>query len=150
MKATFGAGCFWGVEEAFRELHGVISTQVGYSGGHTMKPSYEEVCEDSTGHAEVVEIEYDPKKIPYRRLLDIFWMIHDPTSLNRQGHDVGDQYRSVIFYHNEQQKKEAFESMVEEAKKHKKRIVTEILPAKPFYKAEEYHQCYLKKKRNVS
>lgn len=144
MKATFGAGCFWGVEETFRSLSGVISTQVGYSGGRKINPSYEEVCEGDTGHAEVVEIEYDPKKISYNRLLDIFWQIHDPTA---QGEA---QYRSAIFYHNESQKRDAFESMVEEAKKHKRKIVTEILPAKPFYRAEEYHQAYLHKKRHVS
>lgn len=150
MKATFGAGCFWGIEEAFRSLPGVISTRVGYSGGHKINPTYKEVCEGDTGHAEVVEVEYDPKKITYSRLLDIFWQLHDPTSLNRQGPDVGDQYRSVIFYHNDAQKTEAHFSMIEESKKHKRRIVTEILPAKPFYKAEEYHQCYLQKKRHVS
>lgn len=142
-KATFGAGCFWHVEETFRKLEGVISTTVGYMGGNFKNPTYEDVCTDETGHAEVVQITYDPKKITYEQLLDVFWSIHNPTQLNRQGPDTGTQYRSVIFYHNEQQKK-----LAEQSKKkleYNKPIVTEITKAKEFYKAEEYHQRYLEK-----
>jgi len=146
-KATFGAGCFWGVEETFRKIKGVEKTTVGYMGGTLKNPTYEDVCTDKTGHAEVIQIEYDPKKISYEELLEIFWNMHDPTQLNRQGPDHGTQYRSVIFYHSLQQKKLAGESKnkLKKSKKYKAPIVTEITDAKEFYKAEEYHQKYLEK-----
>ena len=145
--ATFGAGCFWGVEAAFQKIKGVIKTTVGYMGGTTKNPSYEDVCTDETGHAEVVQIQFDNKIVTYEELLNVFWKIHDPTQLNRQGFDLGTQYRSVIFYHNENQKSRAENSKNKQEKtgKFKKPIVTEIIPAKEFYKAEEYHQNYLKK-----
>jgi peptide-methionine (S)-S-oxide reductase len=149
-KATFAAGCFWQVESAFRKLKGVISTAVGFTGGSLNNPSYKQVCSDETGHAEAIEIVFDPKKVPYKRLLDVFWKIHDPTQLNRQGPDTGKQYRSAIFYHNEKQKKEATSSKTELQKKLKDKIATEIVPAAIFYKAEEYHQRYLEKRHPVS
>ncbi len=147
-KATFGAGCFWGVEEAFRKIKGVEKTTVGYMGGNLKNPTYGDVCTDKTGHAEVIQIEYDPKKVSYEELLEIFWDLHDPTQLNRQGPDFGKQYRSVIFHHNEQQKKIAEKSKDKLAKsqKYSKPIATEITKAGEFYKAEEYHQKYLQKK----
>ncbi|MEK6904260.1 MAG: peptide-methionine (S)-S-oxide reductase MsrA [Nanoarchaeota archaeon] len=147
-KTTFGAGCFWGVEEAFRTLKGVISTSVGYMGGRMKNPTYKDVCTDKTGHAEVVQIEYNPSKISYDKLLDIFWSIHNPTTLNRQGLDFGTQYKSVIFYHNEKQKKKALQSKerLENSGKYKKPIVTEITKASEFYRAEDYHQKYLMKR----
>ena len=147
-NATFAAGCFWHVEEAFRTLEGVINTTVGYCGGNFKNPTYEDVCSDKTGHAEAVQIEYDPSKVRYEELLDIFWKNHDPTQLNRQGPDVGTQYRSVIFYHNEKQKKAAVASKekLEKSGEYNEPIVTEIKPASTFYKAEEYHQRYLDKK----
>lgn len=149
-KATFSAGCFWGVESVFRELigKGVVSTRVGYTGGHFRDPSYEEVCSGRTGHAEAVEVEYDPSKISYNDLLNIFWAIHDPTTLNRQGHDVGAQYRSAIFYHTPYQEKAALESKerLNASPQYKGRIVTEITQAGDFYPAEEYHQRYYEKK----
>jgi peptide-methionine (S)-S-oxide reductase len=147
-KATFGAGCFWGVEAAFRKLPGVISTTVGYAGGSTENPTYQDVCTDRTGHAEVVQVEFDPAKVSYRQLLDLFWQSHDPTQLNRQGPDAGTQYRSVIFYHSTAQKKEAEESRTElkNSGKYQKPIVTEISPAPAFYVAEDYHQQYLEKR----
>ncbi len=146
-KATFGAGCFWHVEEAFRQLKGVLSTTVGYSGGTMKNPTYEDVCTDKTGHAEVVEITFDPQKIFYNELLKVFWDIHDPTTKNRQGPDVGTQYRSVIFYHSSEQKVMAERSKkdLEQSKKYRKKIVTEITEAPTFYPAEEYHQHYLEK-----
>jgi peptide-methionine (S)-S-oxide reductase len=146
-KATFGAGCFWHVEEAFRYLKGVTSTTVGYMGGTLKNPTYEDVCTDKTGHAEVIEITYDPRKISYEDLLNVFWDIHDPTTKNRQGPDVGTQYRSVIFYHTLEQKTTAETSKknLEQSKKYKKKIVTEITTATIFYPAEEYHQRYLAK-----
>lgn len=147
--ATFGAGCFWGVEAAFRQIKGITKTAVGYSGGRTKNPSYEEVCTDSTGHAEVVQVEYNPKKVKYEQLLKVFWDNHNPTTLNRQGPDFGSQYRSVIFYHTPEQKSAAIASKREEQKKYKKYnkiVVTGILPAAPFYKAEDYHQQYLEKR----
>jgi peptide-methionine (S)-S-oxide reductase len=146
-KATFGAGCFWGVEAAFQDLKGVLSTTVGYMGGDFENPTYEDVCTDKTGHAEVVQIIFDPLKILFEKLLEIFWDIHDPTQLNRQGPDKGTQYRSVIFYHSQEQKRKAEKSKVEQqkSKKYKNTIVTEIAPAKKFYPAEEYHQKYLQK-----
>lgn len=147
-KATFAAGCFWGVEDAFSHLNGVVSTTVGYAGGHMKNPTYEDVCSNETGHAESVLVEYDPAKISYKELLDIFWSIHDPTTLNRQGPDVGSQYRSAIFYHSEDQKKAALLSKagLEASRGYVLPIVTEIVPAGEFYRAEEYHQQYLAKK----
>lgn len=147
--ATFGAGCFWGVEAAYQKIKGVIKTTVGYMGGTTKNPSYENVCTDKTGHAEVVQVQFDNKIVKYEELLDVFWKIHDPTQLNRQGFDIGTQYRSVIFYHNEKQKILA-EKSKNKQEKSKKQIVTEIVPAKEFYKAEEYHQNYLKKQGRIS
>ena len=146
-KATFGAGCFWHVEEAFRHLKGVNSTTVGYTGGTLKNPTYEEVCTDKTGHAEVVEIIYDPAKISYEELLNVFWDIHDPTTKNRQGPDVGTQYRSVIFYHTLEQRTvaETSKKNLDQSKKYKKKIMTEITKATTFYPAEEYHQQYLVK-----
>ena len=146
--ATFAAGCFWGVEETFRKTKGVISTMAGYTGGKMRNPTYKDVCSDETGHAEAVQIEFDPKKVSYEKLLDIFWQNHDPTQLNRQGPDIGSQYRSAIFYQNEKQRKAAMKSkeMLEKSKKYSKPIATEILPAADFYRAEEYHQRYLEKK----
>ncbi|MGE3818688.1 MAG: peptide-methionine (S)-S-oxide reductase MsrA [Isosphaeraceae bacterium] len=147
-KATFAAGCFWGIEEAFRNLPGVSSTAVGYAGGHTQNPRYEDVCTDTTGHAEVVEVEFDPEVITYERLLETFWTIHDPTTLNRQGPDVGSQYRSAIYHHDESQRQAAEESKAQlsASGKFRRPIVTEITPASTFYRAEEYHQKYLAKR----
>ncbi|MBM3248333.1 MAG: bifunctional methionine sulfoxide reductase B/A protein [Candidatus Omnitrophica bacterium] len=149
-RAIFAAGCFWGVEAAFRELlnKGVISTRVGYSGGHTSNPTYETVSSHTTGHAESVEVAYVPKKISYDDLLRVFWSIHDPTTLDRQGPDVGSQYRSVIFYTSEEQKKLATESKekLNKSKKYNGKIVTEIVPLSEFYQAEGYHQQYFQKK----
>ena len=146
-KATFGAGCFWHVEEAFRHLKGVTSTTVGYMGGTLKNPTYEDVCTNKTGHVEVVEILYHPETISYEELLNVFWDIHDPTTKNRQGPDIGTQYRSVIFYHSLEQKAmaEASKKNREQSRKYKKKIVTEITEATPFYPAEEYHQQYLAK-----
>ncbi|MBN2454114.1 peptide-methionine (S)-S-oxide reductase MsrA [Candidatus Woesearchaeota archaeon] len=146
MKATFAAGCFWHVQEEFSKIDGVTNTVAGYMGGDIENPSYEQVCSHKTGHAEVCQIEFNPEKVSYRELLEAFWKMHDPTQKNRQGADVGEQYRSAIFYHSERQKEQALESMKKEQEKRTKKIVTEILPAKEFYKAEEYHQHYLKKK----
>lgn len=147
-KATFGAGCFWHVEEEFRKVKGVIATQVGYMGGWKENPTYEEVCSKSTGHAEVVEVTFDPAVVSYEQLLELFWDIHDPTQLNRQGPDIGTNYRSAIFYHSPQQKEEAEKSKEQEQKKRRytRPIVTEITPAATFWRAEEYHQQYLYKK----
>ena len=145
-KATFAAGCFWGVEAAFRQIKGVISTRVGYIGGKMDNPSYEDVCTDETGHAEAVEVTYDPKKVSYEDLMKVFWQNHNPTQLNRQGPDVGTQYRSGIFYHNEKQKQSALKSLEQEQKKYKNKIVTEILKAGKFHQAEDYHQQYLEKR----
>jgi peptide-methionine (S)-S-oxide reductase len=146
-KAVFGAGCFWHVEASFAKIIGVLNTSVGYMGGNLKNPSYEDVCSHTTGHAEVCLVEYDPEKVTYKELLEVFWRTHNPTQLNRQGLDVGNQYRSVIFYYNEKQKKLALESKENEQKRHKNPIVTQIVPAKTFYKAEEYHQQYFKKHR---
>jgi peptide-methionine (S)-S-oxide reductase len=150
-KATFGAGCFWGVEESFRQLSGVAETEVGYLGGHTATPSYKDVCTDETGHAEVVQVTYDPAKISYEQLLDVFWSAHDPTTLNRQGPDEGTQYRSAIFFHSPEQERvaRASKEKVQASGKFRRPIVTEITPASTFYRAEEYHQKYLAK-RGVS
>ncbi len=146
-KATFGAGCFWHVEEAFRKLKGVTSTTVGYMGGTLKNPTYEDVCTDTTGHAEVVEVTYDPTKISYEELLGVFWGNHDPTTKNRQGPDAGTQYRSAIFYHTPEQKNaaEASKKNLEKSGKYKKKIVTEIIQATTLYPAEEYHQQYVAK-----
>ncbi len=147
MKATFGAGCFWCVEHEFRKIKGVTSTSVGYMGGKLKNPTYEDVCTDQTGHAEVVQVDFDPSIISYSQILNVFWNSHDPTSLNRQGPDVGTQYRSVIFCHDKEQEKEAHNSKEEmqNSGRFKKKIVTEILPAPEFYRAEEYHQQYYAK-----
>jgi len=147
-KATFGAGCFWGVEETFRKLKGVTSTSVGYAGGTKENPSYEDVCTDETGHAEVVEVEFDPSQIGYEDLLNVFWSNHNPTTLNRQGPDVGTQYRSVIFYHSPEQKAaaEASKEKLDKSGKFRQPIVTQVEPAHKFWRAEEYHQRYLEKR----
>jgi peptide-methionine (S)-S-oxide reductase len=146
-KAIFGAGCFWHVEEAFQHLKGVLSTTVGYTGGTLKNPTYEDVCTDKTGHAEVIELTYDPKKITYEELLRVFWDIHNPTTKNRQGPDVGTQYRSAIFYHSPEQKTvaELSKKDLEQSGRYNKKIVTEITEATTFYPAEEYHQRYLSK-----
>ena len=143
-KATFAAGCFWGVESSFRQLDGVIDVTVGYTGGHVRNPTYEMVCSDRSGHAEAVEIEFDPSVVSYETLLEVLWEIHDPTTLNRQGPDFGSQYRSAIFYHDAEQQKAAEESKKRlDASGHfEDPIVTEIVPASTFYPAEEYHQRY--------
>ena len=149
MKATFAAGCFWHVEEIFRKTKGVKSTQVGYSDGTTKNPTYEDVCTDTTGHAEAVEIDYDPQEVSYEELLKIFWSNHNPTTLNRQGPDIGIQYRSAVFFHTLEQKRLAMEMKEklnpQARKKFQKDIVTEIKPASDFYRAEEYHQQYFAK-----
>jgi peptide-methionine (S)-S-oxide reductase len=147
-KATFAAGCFWGVEATFRQLPGVISTRVGYIGGSTANPTYKQVCMDTTGHAEAVEIEYDPSKLSYDKLLEVFWENHDPTQLNRQGPDWGKQYRSAIFFHSPEQETEAKASKEQLEKSHRfsKPVVTQIVPATTFFEAEDYHQQYLEKK----
>ena len=146
--ATFGAGCFWGVEADFREIDGVIATAVGYEGGSKVNPTYEDVCSHTTGHAEVVQVEFDPSKVTYDQLLSVFWENHDPTQVNRQGPDFGDQYRTVIFYHSPEQKAaaEASKKALEISGKHKKPIATQIVPTQVFYLAEEYHQQYLEKR----
>src|SRR3989338_4232011 len=147
-KATFAAGCFWGVEETFRKIRGVVDTAVGYTGGTIKNPTYGNVCTDETGHAEAIEVEFDPSKVSYEELLDVFWKNHNPTTLNMQDPDVGTQYRSAIFYHNESQRKTAIPSKqkLEKSGKYNKPIVTKILPASTFYKAEEYPQRYLEKR----
>jgi peptide-methionine (S)-S-oxide reductase len=145
-KATFGAGCFWGVEAAFRQLEGVTGTRVGYTGGTLENPTYEDVCSHTTGHAEVVEVTYDPERVSYAQLLDVFWGKHDPTQLNRQGWDIGDQYRSVIFFHDAEQQEAALRSKAEEQVNWKAPIVTKVEPAERFYEAEDYHQQYLEKR----
>lgn len=145
--ATFGAGCFWHVEEEFRKQVGVISTRTGYSGGNINNPTYEQVCRGDTNHAESVQVEYNPKLTSYKKLLEVFWRIHDPTTLNRQGLDVGSQYRSVIFYHNSEQKRIAEQSKEERQKNLTQKISTSIEAIKVFYPAEERHQKYIQKKR---
>ena len=146
-KAMFGAGCFWGVEAAFLTVPGVVDVTSGYSGGHTKNPTYKEVCTDKTGHAEVVEVVFDPVKVSYRKLVDFFWKMHDPTTLNRQGHDVGTQYRSAIFFYDKEQEEIAKESKVklEESGKYEQPVVTEITEVSKFWRAEEYHQRYIEK-----
>jgi peptide-methionine (S)-S-oxide reductase len=146
-RATFGAGCFWGVEAEFRKVEGVVDATVGYSGGALENPTYKDVCSGTTGHAEVVEVEYDPSKVSYEELLEVFWENHDPTTLNRQGPDVGTQYRSAIFFHTPEQEAAARASKERAQDRFKKPIVTEITPAAEFYRAEEYHQRYFEKNR---
>lgn len=143
-KATFAAGCFWGVEESFYDLPGVIATRVGYTGGRVEQPTYQQVCSDTTGHAEAVELTFDPDQISYEQLLQVFWQIHDPTQVNRQGPDVGSQYRSAIFYHSEQQRVLAEQSRdaVDRSGRYQRSVVTEIVPAATFWEAEKYHQKY--------
>lgn len=152
-KATFGAGCFWGVEAAFQNLDGVTDTAVGYMGGHTENPSYQDVCSGRTGHAEVVQLEFNPTRISYDQLLLVFWNLHDPTQFNRQGPDVGSQYRSVIFFHSDEQRVMAEttkENWQQSPEFSGRQIVTRISPADTFYKAEEYHQQYLMKRGAAS
>jgi peptide-methionine (S)-S-oxide reductase len=146
--ATFGAGCFWGVEETFAQVPGVIETAVGYEGGTLENPTYKDVCTDRTGHAEVVQVTYDPARVSYDTLLEVFWNNHNPTQLNRQGPDYGTQYRSVIFYHSPEQRTTAEASLAQlvASGKWSRKIVTQIVPAQPFYRAEEYHQRYLAKR----
>jgi peptide-methionine (S)-S-oxide reductase len=147
-KATFGAGCFWGVEATFRQIPGVTEAAVGYLGGTLANPTYEDVCTDRTGHAEVVQVTFDPAKVSYEQLLNVFWEMHDPTTLNRQGPDIGTQYRSAIFFHSPEQEVIAQKSKteVEASGRFRRPIVTEITPASTFYRAEEYHQRYLEKR----
>lgn len=145
-KATFGAGCFWGVEASFREIPGVVEAAVGYEGGTMDNPTYQDVCTDETGHAEVVEVTFDPAKVSYGTLVDEFWKLHNPTTRNRQGPDIGTQYRSVIFTHSPEQERIAGESKAKAQANFKSPIVTEIVPANTFYRAEEYHQQYLAKR----
>jgi peptide-methionine (S)-S-oxide reductase len=146
--ATFGAGCFWGVESTFRSIKGVTDAAVGYAGGKTENPTYDDVCTDETGHAEVVQVEFDPTAVSYEKLLDVFWSNHNPTTLNRQGPDVGRQYRSVIFYHSPEQRAiaESSKGALEKSGKFRSPVVTQIEPAPKFYRAEEYHQRYLEKR----
>ena len=145
-KATFGAGCFWGVEAAFRRIEGVTATAVGYAGGSVPNPTYEQVCAHATGHAEVVEVTFDPDRVPYEQLLAVFWAEHDPTQLNRQGPDVGDQYRSVIFVHDAEQRAAAEASRDRVQERLSRPVVTQVEDAPPFWPAEDYHQRYLEKR----
>ena len=149
-KATFGAGCFWGVEAAFRQLDGVTKTRVGYTGGHTENPTYRAVCSHRTGHAEAVEVTYDDEQLSYDDLLRVFWGKHNPTQRNRQGWDFGDQYRSVIFFHDPEQQEIAVRSKAEEQNRHRRPVVTQVEPAQTFYPAEDYHQQYLEKRGRSS
>jgi peptide-methionine (S)-S-oxide reductase len=150
--ATFGAGCFWGIEAAFRRVPGVLDAAVGYSGGHTQNPNYQQVCTDTTGHAEVVQVTFDPEKLSYDQLLNVFWTIHDPTQVNRQGPDYGAQYRTAIFFHSPEQEASAKKSKqaLEASGKLRRPVATEITPAGPFWRAEEYHQRYLEKRGAAS
>ncbi len=150
--ATFGAGCFWGIEAAFRRVPGVLDAAVGYSGGRTENPSYQDVCTDTTGHAEVVQVTFDPAKLSYEQLLDVFWTIHDPTQVNRQGPDYGKQYRTAIFFHSPEQEAAAKKSKqaLEASGKLRRPVATEITAASPFWRAEEYHQRYLEKRGAAS
>jgi peptide-methionine (S)-S-oxide reductase len=152
-KATFAAGCFWGVEAAFAAIPGVVATAVGYEGGTLAQPSYKDVCTDQTGHAEAVEIDFDPEKLSYGKLLDAFFSLHDPTTLNRQGPDYGTQYRSAIFFHSPEQERQArakIEQLTQEGRFAPKKIVTVVVPAETFWRAEEYHQRYLEKRGEAS
>ena len=145
-KATFGAGCFWGVEAAYRQIQGVKSTRVGYGGGQTAEPTYREVCAGNTNHAELVEVTFDPGKVSFEELLDVFWANHDPTQVNRQGPDIGTQYRTVVFFHSPEQEKSALASRDALQERLDRPIATQILAAKPFWEAEDYHQQYLEKR----
>lgn len=147
--ATFGGGCFWCIEAIFQRINGVVSVASGYAGGHVENPTYKQVCNGDTGHAEVLQIEFDPKKLSFDKLLEVFWLAHDPTTPNRQGNDVGPQYRSVILYHNDSQKAAAEKSMKAAQSQFKNPIVTEIVPLKKFYKAEDYHQNYFNNNPNA-
>lgn len=151
-KATFAAGCFWGVEVTFRNVEGVIDTRVGYTGGHAEHPSYRQVCTGLTGHAEAVEVTFDPQQVSYEQLLDVFWSAHNPTTRNRQGPDIGSQYRSAIFVHSPDQEQAALASIqrLEHEGRFRKPIVTEVVPASTFWPAEEYHQQYLVKRGMAS
>lgn len=151
-KATFGAGCFWGVEETFRQLPGVTGTAVGYEGGAQPNPTYEDVCRHRTGHAEVVEVDFDPERVGFEQLLEVFWANHDPTTLNRQGPDVGDQYRSAVFYHDDDQQimAETVKARLDAAGRFPRPIITEISPSSTFWRAEDYHQQYLAKRGQSS
>jgi peptide-methionine (S)-S-oxide reductase len=144
-RATFAAGCFWGVEASFREIEGVVASKVGYTGGTTVDPTYEQVCSDTTGHAEAVEVRFDPAQVSYDQLLDVFWSIHDPTTRNRQGWDLGSQYRSAIFFHDAEQERLAIASRDRRQADLSRPIVTQIVAAEPFYEAEDYHQRYFEK-----
>jgi peptide-methionine (S)-S-oxide reductase len=149
-RATFAAGCFWGVEAAFRGIEGVVQTAVGYTGGHTPRPTYEQVCGHATRHAEAVEVWFDPARVTYEQLLETFWQIHNPTTLDRQGFDFGNQYRSAIFFHSPSQEATAVASREREQANRRRKIVTEIVPASAFYRAEEYHQRYFEKSGRAS
>jgi len=150
--ATFAAGCFWGIEAAFRQIPGVVDAAVGYTGGHTANPTYKDVCTDETGHAEVVQVTFDPAQVKYEELIDKFWQMHDPTQVNRQGPDFGSQYRSAIFFHSPEQQAAAEKSKaaLQASGKFRKPIATEITPAAQFYRAEDYHQRYLEKRGAAS
>ena len=148
-KATFGAGCFWQVEETFRSVDGVVDTAVGYEGGHVDNPTYEQVCSGTTGHVEVTQVEFDPARVTYEDLVRKYFEIHDPTQMNRQGPDVGYQYRSVIFAHSDEQSEIAQRVLEDVQGRYDSPVVTEITPAKPFWRAEEYHQCYLDKRSSA-
>jgi peptide-methionine (S)-S-oxide reductase len=145
-EATFGAGCFWCIEACYLDIQGVVEVYPGYCGGHTVNPTYEEICKGTTGHAEVARVRYDDEKVSYDALLEVFWFVHDPTQLNRQGHDIGTQYRSVIFYHDQEQEEKAryFKQKLENEQVWEKSIVTEIMPVPVFYRAEQYHHDYFK------
>jgi peptide-methionine (S)-S-oxide reductase len=147
-KAAFAAGCFWGVEAAFRQIPGVVATTVGYTGGHTQNPTYQEVCSDRTGHAEAVQVEFDPARVSYEQLLEVFWNEHDPTQVNRQGPDIGTQYRTAVFFYSPEQKAavERSKKALEQSGRYGRPVATEIVPAPEFFPAEEYHQRYLEKR----
>ena len=149
-KATFAAGCFWGVESAFRQIPGVTGTRVGYTGGHTDNPSYYDVCSDTTGHAEAVEVDFDPEQVSYETLLDLFWRSHDPTQGNRQGPDVGSQYRSVVYFHSPEQQEQALASKARVQAHLPPPVTTEVVPAETFFEAEDYHQQYFEKQGRTS
>jgi peptide-methionine (S)-S-oxide reductase len=149
-RATFAAGCFWGVESAFRAIPGVIATRVGYTGGHTDDPSYYDVCSDTTGHAEAVEVEFDSDQVGYEQLLDLFWRSHDPTQGNRQGPDVGSQYRSAVFFHSPEQQEQALASKARVQAQLPIPVTTEVVPAETFFEAEDYHQQYFEKQGRTS
>ena len=144
-QATFGAGCFWGVEYVFRRVPGVLDVRSGYSGGHTQNPSYEEVCSHTTGHAEIVQVDFDPERVTYDQLLEVFWAMHDPTQVDRQGPDIGDQYRSVVFTHSDEQRAAAEASRERAQARFDRPIATKIEPLQAFYPAEDYHQRYYEK-----